>query len=213
MVVGCKNLLETYAKKINPDFEARFFRAGSYSMGSTKEQTKTSIDLLLKCGIFVSSDALLMDGITESIGRLSKDCVYYAKHYAPWEKESNQANQIFIQALPLRTKYLARYSVMDMARLYAKKPYVLTDTINEAKNGQRYIISVDHDIDIGFSKYGGQSDSLDTKTVHLKLLKDYIFALGKQKIVKAVKANEFVKLILKQRINANLNDNSMETPK
>jgi hypothetical protein len=192
MVMGCKNLLEMYARKIDPNFRAIFFRAGSYSMGLTKEQTKNSVDLLLKCGISVSSDALLMDGITESIGRLSDDCVYIAKHSSPWEKEDSHSKELFIQALPLRTKYLARYSVMDMARLYSKSANVLQDTINEARKGQGYIISVDHDIDIGFSKFGGDWDSLDRKSGDLKLLKNYIVALSKQQNVKCIKASEFV---------------------
>ena len=198
MVVGCKRLLEEYGRKVNPNFSANFFRAGSYSMGITKEQTKTSIAALLKAGIYISSDALLMDGITESIGRLSEDCVYNAKHSSPWIKEDNYSKEFFIQALPLRTKYLARYCVMDMARLYIRKSRVLQNVINEAKNGQGYIISVDHDIDIGFSKYGGKWDSLDQNSGDLKLLKIYINALGKQKDVKCVKANDFVKHINEQ---------------
>ena len=203
MVAGCKNLLEEYGKKVDPEFSANFFRSGSYSMGTTIEQTKNSIEVLLKAGILVSSSALAIDGITESIGRLSKECVYNAKFSSPWEKENNYSNKLFIEALPLRTKYLARYCVMDMARLYNRKTRVLEDVIQEAQKGQGYIISVDHDIDIGFSKYGGSWDSLDENTGDFKILKKYIIGLSKQKGLKCIKANDFVKHIMEQIYNLN----------
>ena len=206
MIVGCKNLLEESARKFDPQFKANFFRAGSYSMGTTIEQTRTSILTLLKAGIFVSSDALLMDGITESIGRLSNECVYNARHSSPWVKEDTNLEEFFIQALPLRTKQLARYCVMDMARIYDRKPNVLEDIITEARNGQGYIISVDHDIDIGISKYGGKWDSLDENKGDFKLLKKYIFALSKQKNLKCIKANDFVNHILEQISSINKSD-------
>ena len=161
MVAGCKKLLEEHGRKADPNFNANFFRAGSYSMGITLEQTRMSVSALLKAGIFVSSSALLLDGITESIGRLSNECVYIANHTLPWEKEKQYSNELYIEALPLRTRQLARYCVMDMSRLYNRNHNVLKNTIKEARKGQGYIISVDHDIDIGLSKYGGKWDSLD----------------------------------------------------
>ena len=210
MVAGCKNLLEKYGRKVDPEFSANFFRSGSYSMGTTIEQTRISIEVLLKAGILVSSSALSIDGITESIGRLSKECVYNAKFSSPWEKEKNYSNELFIEALPLRTKYLARYCVMDMARLYHRKPHVLEDVIQEAQKGQRYIISVDHDIDIGFSKYGGSWDSLDEDSGDFKILKKYIIALSKQKDLKCIKANDFVKHIMEQIYSSNGDRNQFE---
>ena len=198
MIIECKRLIESYARKIDPNFEAKFFRAGRYSFGANIEQTRNSIKALIKAGIFVSSDALLMDGITESLGRLSNECVYISDQERPWLTESNYSERPFIQALPLRTKYLSSYCVMDMARIYKKKPKIIEKTVKEAQKGQGYLISIDHDIDIGFSKFGGNWDSLDENSGDWKFLKDYLYSLSKNNNVKCIKANALVEHLISQ---------------
>lgn len=179
MVVAGKKLVEKYGQMADPDFRAYFFRAGKYATGSNFQQTWNSMKAVKMSGLSITSDALLIDGITESLGRPASETVYCAKLDCPWQHADIENEDFIIQALPVRTEDLSVYSVIEYARAYAKDPKTLERLIKTALSGNGFVISIDHDIEINSSSGGEAWDCLDPDKGDWRHLRNYLQAIKK----------------------------------
>jgi hypothetical protein len=200
MLMSCKRLIEQYGKLANPSYEASFFRAGRYSTGRDKAETVSSMNALWQAGIKVSSDSLELDGVTESLGRPAGETVYLAKFGAPWEMADQHENRdkIHIQALPLRTKAFPVYSVVGAARKYSRDKKFVSKLVDALSGGNGYLISIDHDVEIGNSALGGRWDCLDVDKGDWNHLRRYLDTLQKTDLFKFVRAQTFVEDLVRQ---------------
>jgi len=191
MVVAGKKLVEKYGQIVDPSFRACFFRAGKYATGRNYEETCNSMKAVKMAGLEVASDALLIDGITESLGRSASESVYRAKLDYPWLPIVNNNEDYIIQALPMRTKDFPVYSVVQYARAYSKNPKVLTRLIKAASSGNGFIISIDHVIEINNTTRGGKWDCLDQNRYDWLYLRNYLRSIKKSGIFKCVTSRDF----------------------
>jgi len=193
LLLAGKKLVEEYGKLGNPNYKAVFFRAGKYSTGRNFKETCDSMEALWKAGLYICSDALLIDGVFDSLGRPPSQTVYMAKYGYPWKIAEKRQNIIHVQALPFRSKDFAYYSVIECARIYNKDSKIINRIIKEVSNGSKYIISMDHDIEIGNEVRGGRWDSLDATKGDWKYIKNYLIALKKTNKFRFINTQEFAK--------------------
>jgi len=184
-----RKLVERCGKLADPGFQPRFFRSGSYNMGSTLFEVSESVSALCYVGLNVGSDALEMDGITESLGRDGR-AIYNAAWESIWD-EDHKSN--FLQMLPLRAEFMPVYSVVDAARLYQKDSMLIAKVGKKAK-GLNVLVSMDHDIEIGNAKSGGRWDDLDPNSEDWKALSNYLTAIGNSNHFQCVRARDVVGL-------------------
>jgi hypothetical protein len=156
-------------------------------MGSTLFEVSESVSALCYVGLNVGSDALEMDGITESLGR-DGCAIYNAAWESIWE-EDHKSN--FLQMLPLRAEFMPVYSVVDAARLYQKDSMLIAKVEKKAK-GLNALVSMDHDIEIGNAKSGGRWDDLDPNSEDWKAISNYLTAIGNSNHFKCVRARDVV---------------------
>lgn len=191
LVFAGKKLVEQYARQVAPDFQAMFFRSGAFATGSTLFETSESLDALSRVGLWVGSDALAMDGITESLGR-TKNVIYRAAFEAPWMETAENG---MIQALPLQTRDFPVYSVVEAARRYAHDKQSLARLEQYAIN-KGCLTAFDHDIEINNTKMGGRWDDLNPSSGDWAALAGYLEGVGRSKAFRCIRANDLVKRMM-----------------
>jgi len=182
--------IELHARKVDSSFSVRFFRAGKYSTGRNFYESAETMNALSQSGISISSDSLEFDYLNESLGRDANQTVFFSKVGFPWKIEEDKSKCNFIQALPLRTKVFPYYSILAYSHLYSHNKNVLKKLIKSAWEGNRIIISIDHDIDFGAQSKGGWRN-LNENTGDWLCLRNYLDALHKQKCIKFINTQEF----------------------
>jgi hypothetical protein len=186
-VIEGKTLVERFGQLADPSFHVKIFRSGSYSMGSTLFETAESIDALCSVGLNIGSDALELDGVTESLGR--KENIFYGTaNGAIWRSSDDPE---FFQILPLRTKLMPVYSVIEAARHYRKNMGFLSKLEQTVMNVD-LLVSMDHDIEIGNAKSGGKWDDLNLNSPDWSALSRYLEAIGKSKTFRCIRFNDLV---------------------
>jgi hypothetical protein len=168
-----KRWLQDAVSALDPGFTVMAFRPGAYHMGSSLSDTGASYAVVEAAGIRVFSEALEMDGITESVSRASNP-VYRFRPPVAWNADPTGR---LLQVLPARLPSMPVYSVLSAARQTAHGRNVLSEVRAYARtNG--VILSLDHEINVGEARYGGKWDELDLRRGDWPLLRQYLEAVG-----------------------------------
>jgi hypothetical protein len=158
------------------------------------------MDAMRSAGLYVTSDALEMDGITESLGRV-RETIYSFAGDTPWI--ANRGRDGF-QALPLRTRDFPVYSVVETARRYKSDRRILERLQRNAGN-VNCVIAIDHDIEIGNAKAGGRWDDLSLASGDWVALAEYLRDLGRSKAFRCARAGDLIGVWL-ERVGDNSSD-------
>jgi hypothetical protein len=190
LIAAGKELVERCGRRARPDFKATFFRAGAYDVGGTLFETAESMDAVRAAGLCVTSDALEMDGITESLGRVGETMYSFAGD-TPWIADHGRDG---FQALPLRTRDFPVYSVVTAARRYKSDRRILERLERNAGN-VKCVIAIDHEIEIGSAKTGGRWDDLSLASGDWAALAKYLDAVARSKILRCCAAQDIGEML------------------